>query len=191
MIDWLTVFQQAFPQDERVVVPGEGPEHAALMLIGEAPGKQEAEQRRPFVGKAGQNLNEFLQAIGLDREQIRVTNTVKVRPTRVSPKGTVANRPPNRQELEFFIPLLHQEIVESAPALLVTLGNTPLQAICGKDTVIGAVHGRLLMAKVCGQDFRVFPLYHPAAIIYNRSLQEVYQQDLQELAALLKEDAHE
>ena len=60
------------------------------------------------MGKAGQNLNEFLAAIGLQRPEIYISNVVKVRPSRVSPKGTVANRPPNRQELAFFVPWLRQ-----------------------------------------------------------------------------------
>lgn len=90
-------FHAAFPGDQRRLVFGEGPtDHPQIMLIGEAPGAQEEQQGRPFVGKAGKNLDEFLHIVGLSRSEIFISNTVKVRPSRISPKGTVANRPPNR-----------------------------------------------------------------------------------------------
>lgn len=154
------------------------------MLIGEAPGGQEEQQGRPFVGKAGKNLDEFLTAIGLRREDIRISNTVKVRPTRISPKGTVSNRPPNRQELDFFVPWLHREIGETHPGVIVTLGNTPLQALL-PGTVIGSCHGEAREARIGDIALPVFPLYHPAAIIYNRSLRDVYDEDLRRLKKYL------
>ena len=182
----MTAFHSAFPGDDRRLVFGEGPvESPRLMLIGEAPGAQEAEQGRPFVGKAGQNLNEFLQAIGLNRPEIRISNVVKVRPSKVSPKGTVSNRPPNRAELSFFTPWLHREILLTQPALIVTLGNTPLQALI-PGVVIGDCHGEVREAWIEGIQNPVFPLYHPAAIIYNRSLKETYQEDLLKLKAFLE-----
>lgn len=180
-------FRAAFPGDDRRLVFGEGPEERPpLMLIGEAPGAQEAEQGRPFVGKAGQNLNDFLEIVGLERPAIRISNVVKVRPSRVSPKGSVSNRPPNRQELGFFTGRLHEEISLTCPAMIVTLGNTALQALL-PGTVIGSCHGELQRAEILGQSLPVFPLYHPAAIIYDRSLKQVYQDDLLKLKALLQQ----
>ena len=133
------------------------------------------------MGKAGQNLNEFLTAIGLERPEIYISNVVKVRPSRVSAKGTVSNRPPNRQELAFFTPLLLEELDLVRPELVVTLGNTALQALLGKDAVIGGCHGRPRQAG----PRTLFPLYHPASVIYNRSLQAIYQADLQALRKYL------
>lgn len=147
------------------------------MLIGEAPGAQETEQRRPFVGKAGQNLNEFLQAFGLARGQMYVGNTVKIRPSKISAAGRIVNRPPTRDEIEFFLPFLLEEIEIAAPKCIITLGNTPLQALTDRKTVIGDVHGRFMECR--GR--LLFPMYHPASMIYNRSLREIYAQDLEKL----------
>ena len=88
----------------RRLVFGEGRDDCpAICLIGEAPGGEEERQGRPFVGKAGQNLNGFLAAVELQRGAIWITNVVKVRPAKVSPKGTISNRPPNREEKRIFL----------------------------------------------------------------------------------------
>ena len=174
----------AMAEDETVcgrrIVPGEGCRlQPPVCLIGEAPGGQEEAQGRPFVGKAGQNLNEFLDAVGLLREDIWITNVVKVRPSRVSPKGTISNRPPNRMELKLFLPLLHEELALVRPRLAVTLGNTALQALLGPEALIGACHGRLTRCSLLGgPELPLFPLYHPASIIYNPALKAVYAADL-------------
>lgn len=167
------------------LVFGEGPHpHPVLMLIGEAPGEQETLQQRPFVGKAGKNLSAFLETIGLERNALYVSNVVKVRPTKVSAAGRLVNRPPSREEKELFTPWLMREIAIVRPDALVTLGNVALQAFV-KDTV-GQLHGswtRAVVAPPSGEAFTLplFPLYHPASVIYNRSLSQVYQQDLEAL----------
>ena len=115
--------------NHRPRVFGEGPGHnPVLMLIGEAPGEQEALQGRPFVGKAGKNLDAFLQTVHLRREEIYITNVVKVRPSKISPAGRVVNRPPSREEKKLFTPWLMKEIAIVRPTMLVTLGNVALQA---------------------------------------------------------------
>lgn len=179
-------FSALWPAEEKVLVFGEGQHNQpAIMLIGEAPGEQETLQRRPFVGKAGKNLDGFLAVVGLQREELYITNVVKIRPTKVSDKGRLSNRPPNREELALFTPFLMEEILKVQPRMIVTLGNTPLQALMGAKTVIGSVHGTLQQVSVAHEkqaaDFALFPLYHPASIIYNRALQEVYQADLMAL----------
>ena len=89
-------FDTLWPAEEKTLVFGEGQcDHPPIMLIGEAPGEQETLQGRPFVGKAGKNLDAFLEVVGLNRGDIYISNVVKVRPTKVSPKGSVSNRPPN------------------------------------------------------------------------------------------------
>lgn len=179
-------FADLWPAEEKSLVFGEGREHRPpVMLIGEAPGEQETLQGRPFVGKAGKNLDGFLSAVALNRQDIYISNVVKVRPTRVSPRGSVSNRPPNREELALFTPFLYEEIHLVQPGLLVTLGNVALQALLGKGATIGEYHGRLTACTVQGQQFRLFPLYHPASIIYNRSLAETYQADLQQLKTVI------
>ena len=189
-----TFFDTLWPAEEKPLVFGEGETNGPqLMLIGEAPGEQETLQGRPFVGKAGKNLDGFLDVVGLKREDIYISNVVKIRPTKVSAKGSVSNRPPNKEELLLFTPYLYEEILLVRPKMIVTLGNVPLKALMGKDAVIGQCHGRLTRAQV-GTDkaeasFDVFPLYHPASIIYNRSLTETYQQDLQRLKCVLNGEA--
>ena len=183
-------FDTLWPAEEKTLVFGEGQSvHPPVMLIGEAPGEQETLQGRPFVGKAGRNLDGFLQAIALRREDIYITNVVKVRPTRVSARGSVSNRPPNREELLLFTPFLYEEIQLVQPGMIVTLGNVALQALLGPQATVGAFHGKETEAAVRAQGreerYPLFPLYHPASIIYNRSLTQVYQADLQSLHALL------
>lgn len=181
----LSCYQAAYPDSGKRLVFGEGrSEHPPVMLIGEAPGGQEEEQGRPFVGKAGQNLSAFLKVLELRREDIYISNVVKLRPSKVSDKGRVSNRPPNREELAFFTPHLHREIAKVQPGMIVTLGNVALQAVTGTKAVIGDMHGQVAQVMLDGQNYRLFPLYHPASIIYNRALKEVYDADL---AALKRE----
>ena len=163
---------------------GEGPMRPEAMLIGEAPGAEETEAGRPFVGRAGKNLEDFLHAVSLSREALFVTNAVKYRPFRVGKSGRKANRPPLRSELEQGRALLLAEIELVEPGLIVTLGNSPLWALTGKNS-IGALHGRLIDGPSGKGTRKLFPLYHPASLIYNPSLREVYQKDMEALAALL------
>lgn len=183
-------FDTLWPAEEKTLVFGEGQsEHPEIMLIGEAPGEQETLQGHPFVGKAGKNLEGFLQVLGLRREEIYITNVVKVRPTKVSARGTVSNRPPNPEELLLFTPYLYEEILLVQPGMIVTLGNVALRALLGSQAAIGAYHGRVAKGVVAHegreQAFDVFPLYHPASIIYNRGLTEVYQGDLHLLKSII------
>lgn len=176
---------------EKTIVFGEGNEHhPAVMLIGEAPGEQESLQGRPFVGKAGKNLDQFLDVLQLNRADIRISNVVKIRPTKISPKGRISNRPPTREEIAFFVPYLYEEILLVQPQMLVTLGNTALHAIVG-DASIGSCHGQVLQTVIktgaSEASFSVFPLYHPASIIYNRGLAQVYQEDLLALRHVLEQ----
>lgn len=173
-----TVFQG------KTLVFGEGAEDPLLMMIGEAPGGDEEKQGRPFVGKAGKNLSSFLDVIGLKREDIYISNVVKLRPTKESPKtGKSVNRPPSGEEITFFLPYLKEEIYLISPKVIVTLGNVPLKAVSGdKKATIGDVHGKPYALE---ENRILFPLYHPAAVIYNRALTETYQEDLQELKKFL------
>ena len=186
----LRFFQDLWPAEEKPIVLGEGhADHPPVMLIGEAPGEQEALQGRPFVGKAGKNLDGFLSVLELKREDIYISNVVKIRPTKVSEKGRISNRPPSKEELALFTPYLMEEILLVQPKMIVTLGNVALKALCGPKAVIGDMHGQKVPVTVQHEkqqaDFPLFPLYHPASIIYNRSLQAVYDADLQALKTLL------
>ena len=178
---------------KRPLVFGDGLEtNPVLMLIGEAPGEQEALQGKPFVGKAGKNLDEFLQALGLRRNEIYISNVVKLRPTKQSKAGRTVNRAPSREEKALFKPWLMREIALVKPAARVTLGNVALQAFCAET--IGDAHGawrRAVVAPAGESAFTLplFPLYHPASIIYNRSLADTYRRDLEALSASLHGEA--
>ena len=166
------------------LVHGEGKIGARVMLIGEAPGEQETLKGRPFVGKAGKNLDEFLEMAELDRGELYVSNTVKFRPTKISAAGRVVNRPPSREEVKLFLPWLKREIELVAPEVVVTLGNVPLKALNGPRTVIGDCHGAFIEA----DGLNIYPMYHPASLIYNPSLKEVYAQDVRRLADWLRKN---
>ena len=172
--DIVKLMREVYPGDDRVLVFGEGPRGARLMLIGEAPGQQEALMGRPFVGKAGKNLDAYIEATGLKREEMYISNTVKFRPTKISPAGRTVNRTPTQEEIAMFLPFLKREIELVAPAVIVTLGNVPLKALAGDKATIGELHGRPMQAG--GRT--VFPMYHPASVIYNPSLRDVYRRDI-------------
>ena len=171
------------PGRENALVFGEGPQRPRLMLIGEAPGEQETLQGRPFVGKAGQNLDHFLVLAGLRRAEIYSTNAVKLRPTKTGKTGRLSNRPPTKDEIALFRPWLLREIAEVAPQMIATLGNVPLRAVTGRSLTIGEVHGQVIDAGETG--LPLFALYHPASLIYNRALSDVYEQDVRALAQRL------
>jgi len=171
------------PGADHALVFGEGPDRPVLMLIGEAPGEQESLQGRPFVGKAGRNLDHFLELAGMNREEIYISNAVKIRPTKVSKTGRISNRPPTKEEIALFRPWLIREIAEIQPRMIATLGNVPLSAVTGTRQTIGQVHGTIISAGETG--LPLFALYHPASLIYNRSLESVYEQDVRMLAQRL------
>lgn len=169
---------EIYEGERKLLVHGEGKTGAKVMLIGEAPGEQETLQRRPFVGKAGKNLDEFLELAGLDRTELYVSNVVKFRPTRISDAGRVVNRAPTREEINLFLPWLRREIEMVAPQAVVTLGNVPLRALVDPRATIGEVHGKWIEC----EGMRIYPMYHPASLIYNRSLRPVYTEDIRRLA---------
>ena len=175
--------REVYESERKVLVFGEGPLHAHVMLVGEAPGEREALEGRPFVGRAGKNLDAFLQGAGLKRDELYVTNAVKFRPVCISQAGRTVNRPPTQEEVRIFAPWLLREIALVAPECVVTLGNVPLRAVTGERLSIGDIHGGFLSAG--GRT--LYPMYHPASMLYNPSLRNVYAADLARLALWLAE----
>lgn len=164
---------------------GEGAVPAFSMLIGEAPGKEEAASGHPFVGKAGKQLNALLCNAGIQRETLFVTNAVKYRPVVRGPRST-RNRTPANREVGEALPLLEREIALVGPKLLVTLGNTPLKAVLQlfgmPEQTVGMLHGTLLSLEKNGEPILLFPLYHPASGIYNPANIPVMEADVKKLA---------
>lgn len=185
--DMLAFFRPLWPGEDKPMVLGEGKaDGPVLMMIGEAPGETEVVKRRPFVGKAGKNLDEFLALAGLERSEIFVTNTVKIRPTALGPTGRIKNRAPDKEELALFVPWLLREIEVVRPRALVTLGNVPLRALTDDKNTVGSVHGQWLESRA---GVPLFSLYHPASIIYRRALAPVYESDVMRLSADLSAGA--
>jgi len=187
-------FKSIYKEQERIIVFGEGNPDAFLVLVGEAPGQQEVVQQRPFVGKAGRNLDEFLRILDIEREDIYITNAVKFRPVKIDPDtGRTSNRPPNREEIDLNRTVLYKELTIISPSVVVSLGNIPLRVLTDDNKLtIGRVHGRHLNISI-GIEKRnmvLFPLYHPASIIYNPLLKDTYIDDLQRLKEYLNQGSH-
>lgn len=157
------------------MVPGEGNPEAAVMFVGEAPGATEDELGRPFVGRAGKLLGELLAAAGLVREDVWITNVVKARPP--------SNRDPKAPEVAHCMPWLERELEILRPRLVVPLGRHALKHFAPRAK-IGEVHGTVLRSDG-GQE--LFPLYHPAAAMYNQTLKATLFEDARALGERLRE----
>ncbi len=155
-------------------VLGEGNPHAEVIFIGEAPGQKEDELRRPFVGAAGQFLNELLASIGLKREDVYISNVVKFRPP--------GNRDPEPVEKEQCMPWLKLEIALIRPRVIVTLGRHSLGHFFPQKTITEA-HGKPFPLT---DRITVFPIYHPAAALHNGNLRSSLLTDFQALGEFLK-----
>ena len=160
----------------RKAVPGEGPANAEIMFIGEAPGFHEDVQGRPFVGAAGQFLDELLEGIGLKREDVYITNVVKCRPP--------GNRDPEPEELSACAPYLDRQIQAIRPKVIVTLGRFSMAKFV-PNAKISQIHGQPF--KVRGQ--LVVPMYHPAAALHQPSLRRIVEADFAQLPELIRQAA--
>lgn len=172
---------------DKKIVLGDGFLNSKIMLIGEAPGRDEIAQGKPFVGAAGKQLNELLKIAELNRSEIYITNIVKYRISRINPlTGREVNRPVKDFEILAERQWVLREIEIINPDIICTLGNSSLRGLTGEfGLVIGEVHGQILMRQIDKADFEIFPLYHPASIIYNRSLQTMFEKDLGVLKNIL------
>ena len=163
------------------VVPGEGPHEAEVMFIGEAPGREEDAQGRPFVGRAGRLLDRLLAEIGIERSEVFIGNVLKCRPT--SPEGR--DRKPTEQEVSACSHFLESQIEKIKPKVICTLGDTAAQYILRKHGIkpdgISKIHGRVFEA----DNLKMIPLYHPAAALYTYRLEKVMRDDLKKLKSIL------
>ena len=158
-----------------LAVPGEGPPHAEVMLIGEGPGASEDKQGRPFVGASGRFLNELLAQAGVTREDVWITNVVKCRPP--------GNRDPQPVEIETCTTnYLDNQIKIVNPSIIVTLGRHSLSRFI-QNAKITQIHGQ--MQKV-GKRF-VIPMFHPAAALHQERFKPLLLEDFARLPELLKE----
>ena len=152
---------------------GVGNPHARVMFIGEAPGKNEDLQGEPFVGAAGHYLNELLGCAGLRREDVLIANVLKCRPP--------GNRDPRPEEIQTCTPYLREQTRTIDPEVLVTLGKFSTQFVLKTQVGITRLHGRVQRAG----KFLVFPIFHPAAALYDGAKREALENDFVTLGQLL------
>jgi DNA polymerase len=153
-------------------VPGEGAEKPDVLFIGEAPGVNEDQQGRPFVGQAGRLLDDLLAGIGLRRADVYIANVVKCRPPN--------NRDPLPFEIEACAAFLDRQISILAPRMIVTLGRFSMAKFFSGET-ISKIHGR----PVHRDRYVVLPLYHPAAALHQPNLRKVLQEDMGKIPGIL------
>jgi uracil-DNA glycosylase len=157
-------------------VPGEGPENAEIMFIGEGPGFYEDRDGRPFVGAAGKYLDELLGLIGMDRKKVYITNVVKCRPP--------GNRDPQPDEMEACRPYLDRQIALIKPKVIITISRFAMMRWF-PDKKIGEIHGQ---PKRFG-DLVILPMYHPAAALHQPALKATLEADFKRVPQIIKDMA--
>ncbi|MEJ7797484.1 MAG: uracil-DNA glycosylase [Solirubrobacteraceae bacterium] len=162
------------------VVFGAGNADADLMFVGEAPGAKEDEQGIPFVGAAGKLLDELLAGVGLARSDVFVVNVLKCRPP--------GNRDPQPVEIDNCQDYLMRQVQLIEPLVICTLGNFSTKLLRGDQTGISRLHGQAEIITIGDRAVRLYPLYHPAAALYTRSLLDTLRADVARLPALLAMD---
>ncbi len=196
----------SFLSDNDMFTPGFvwgcGDVSSDMVLIGEAPGKDEVETGKPFSGKAGSILNRLLYYTSCERSDLFITNTIKYRLARqragslpsmipVCENKSLSNRPASSKEILLASSYLKEELLILNPRLIVTLGNTPLRALCAgffpgeKVKTVGECRGEFV--KLPGfKDTYLCPVFHPASLIYNPSNEYIYIEDLKKIGEYLR-----
>ncbi|WP_328802609.1 uracil-DNA glycosylase [Saccharibacillus alkalitolerans] len=189
---------------------GQGAIPAKIMLVGEAPGATEIVEGRPFTGQAGKVLEEYLNKLGLTRRDIYITSAVRSRPFKdkvvagtaagTVPRLSRSNRTPTKNEVLAHAAILDAEIEYVQPRVIVPMGNIGLHRLIGSHETISSLHGKVIEGPILRledpndprsgyvfgeRSYSIFPLYHPAAVIYNRSLEQVIDRDLTALKDFL------
>jgi DNA polymerase len=162
------------------VVFGAGNADADLMFVGEAPGANEDRVGRPFVGQAGKLLDQLLGEIGLQREDVFITNVLLCRPP--------GNRDPQPVEIENCQGYLMRELELIEPRVVCTLGNFATKLLRGDSAGITRVHGQAEVRTIGTRAVRLFPLFHPAAALYTPRMLEVLREDFARIPELLAQD---
>ena len=158
------------------LVMGDGNPYADIVLIGEAPGKNEDEQGVPFVGAAGKFLNEMLASAGMNREDVYITNIVKYRPPN--------NRDPLPEEKKAFWPYLLEQLQIIKPKIVVTLGRHSMEYFLPGQH-ISKIHGQPKRIQLGDHEIVIVPLYHPAAALYNGSMRQTLIDDFMRMPEII------
>lgn len=172
------------------IVVGKGNPEADILFVGEAPGRNEDEQGLPFVGRAGKNLDDMLSKVGLSLDDIYIANILKCRPPE--------NRDPLPEEIKMHTPWLIQQIKEIRPKVICSLGNYATKFFLSNGDIekmknqlgITSVHGKARLMNFQGQQIKLIPLFHPAAIIYKRDLLPLWEKDMEIVKSEIKNFGH-
>lgn len=165
-------------ESRTLVVVGDGNPDADLMFVGEAPGFHEDTRGLPFVGQAGALLDELLALIGLARADCYITNVIKCRPP--------GNRDPQPDEIEACEGKLYTQISIVQPRVIATLGNFSTRLLSGRQHGVSRVHGQARRTTIRDRQVVLYPLYHPAAALYNPRLRPELEADVLRIPALLQ-----
>lgn len=159
------------------LVMGSGRPNADIVLIGEAPGKKEDLEGLPFIGASGRFLDAMLEAAGMQRADVYITNIVKYRPPN--------NRDPKPAEKAAFLPYLIRQLEIIQPKVVITLGRHSMEYFL-PDAKIGDVHGMPHTVTLGDRSVTLIPLFHPAAALYNGSLRQTLADDFMKAATLTR-----
>lgn len=160
------------------LVMGDGNSQAEIVFIGEAPGKNEDIQGKPFVGAAGKFLNVMLEAAGMDRDDVYITNIVKYRPPN--------NRDPLPEEKAAFLPYLLKQLAIINPKVVITLGRHSMEYFL-PGYKIGEIHGQPKRMTFGDHKVVIMPLFHPAAALYNGSLRQTLIDDFLKVPEVIRQ----
>ncbi len=168
-------------KEKNFPVIGEGSLDTHIMFVGEAPGKNEAKKAKPFCGASGKFLTEMLSGIGIDRNDVYITNLVKDRPPE--------NRDPSPKEIALYAPFLDRQIEIIKPKVVVPLGRLSMAYLMKRFgleselATIGKIHGKIFKVKTEYGKIHIVPLYHPAVALYNGGMRKQLHKDM----AILKQ----
>ncbi|WEV61360.1 uracil-DNA glycosylase [Streptococcaceae bacterium ESL0729] len=187
-------------------LPGQGNDQARLMLVGEAPGKTEIENKIAFSGAAGKWFDSWFEHAGFKRADLYIASAVRKRPYKVKvkargvdeePQFSYPNRTPSPKEVFAQAPLLDYEINEIKPLIIAPMGNTALHRLLGNELKVSDCHGQIRKSPILevnalgdgyqwsNRSYLIYPLYHPASVIYNRKLELVIEEDWLRLKDIL------
>lgn len=167
----ILLIKKKFPKKNLVF--SDGNINAKVMIIGEAPGKNEDKQKVPFVGRAGKVLDKLLFSIRLNRQQVYITNVINYRPDK--------NRKPNLLEISIFKKYLFQHIEIIKPKLILLLGSTAAEAVLGYHGPLNTIIGKFFEKKIINITVKIMTIYHPAYLLRQPNKIEIVQNNLNNL----------
>jgi len=162
-----------FKDTAKNLVFGEGNPDAKILFLGEAPGRNEDETGKPFIGQAGNILSQLLEGIGIKREDVFISSVLHYRP----PK----NRDPKPTEIEIESSFVDEQIKIIDPKIIIPLGRHSMKKFLPTET-IGTTHGKPFKIKWNGIERIIIPMYHPAAVLYRRDLLKTLEEDFKKIS---------